>query len=149
MNVAVEFSESLEGVPLTYGGLLRVLWNAKKTKLEAKLELVDNPGLNRTKVNNFKIAVRLFDLSHTVDFGEVNGKLMQEYVVECYVILQATNVVTTEVQVLNRWPSRLGDNYVDSGNQYPVETLVRAAPAPRAKSRKPGSSKTKRPGRPK
>lgn len=148
MNVAVELSESLEDVPLTYGGILRVLWNAKKTKLDAKLELVDNPGLNRTKVNNFKIAVRFFDLSHTIDFGEVNGKLMQEYVVECYVILQATNVVTTEVQVLNRWPSRLGDNYVDSGNQYPVETVVRAVPAPRPKRKSP-SSKGKRPESPK
>ena len=147
MNVAVEHSESREGVPLTYGGILRVSWNAKKTKLDAKLELVDNPGLNRTKVNNFKIAVRFFDLSHPIDFGEVNGKLMQEYVVECYVILQATNVVTTEIQVLNRWPSRLGDNYVDSGHQYPVEAIMRAVPAPRVKSRQPAGSKTKRPGR--
>ncbi len=147
MNVAVELSESLEGVPLTYGGILRVPWNAKKTRLDAKLELIDNPGLNRTKVNNFKIAVRFFDLSHTIDFGEVNGKLMQEYVVEGYVILQATNVVTTEVQVLNRWPSRLGENYVDSGNQYPVEAIMRAVPAPREKSRQPASSPAKRPGR--
>jgi hypothetical protein len=121
MNVDVDLHDYFEGFSFEYGGFLRVLWNARKTKLEGKLELVDNPGLNRTKINNFKIAVKFYDLSHPIDFGEVDGKLMQEYVVECYAELIATNVITTEAEVLDRWPSNLGENYQDSGNQYPVE----------------------------
>ena len=117
MNVAVDLHDNFEGFSFGYRGLLRVPWNVRKTKLDGKLELVDNPGLNRTKINNFKIAVRFFDLSHTIDFGVVNGKLIQELVLECYVELQATNVITTEVQLLDRWPSILGENYQDSGNQ--------------------------------
>ena len=133
MIVAVDLHDYFEGFSFEYRGLLRVPWNPKKTKLDGKLELVDNPGLNRTKINNFKIAVRFFDVSHTIDFGVINGKTMQEYVVECYAELQATNVITTEVQVLDRWPSNLGENYLDSGNQYPVEDTARAV---RAKPKK-------------
>ena len=147
MNVAVDLHDYFEGFSFEYRGLLRVPWNPKKTKLDGKLELVDNPGLNRTKINNFKIAVRFFDVSHTIDFGVISGKPMQENVVECYAELQATNVITTEVQVLDRWPSNLGENYQDSGNQYPVDDTARAVravppkrktpqPSPPARSRK-------------
>ena len=147
MNVAVSLAASFEGSPFTYGGLLRVPWNVKKTKLDGKLELADNPGLNRAKINNFKIAVRFYDLSHSIDFGQVNGKDMQEWVVECYVEMQATNLMTTEVQVLNRWPSNLGDNYVDSGNQYPVETIARVIPTPRARQNAPKAGSTPKSGK--
>jgi hypothetical protein len=121
VNANVDLHDYFEGFSFEYRGLLRVPWNSRKTKLDGKLELVENPGLNRTKINNFRIGVKMYDVSHTIDFGEVNGKLMQEYVVECYVELTATNVFTTEVQVLDRWPSNLGENYQDAGNQYPVE----------------------------
>src|SRR5882757_5765847 len=111
MNVDVDLHDYFEGFSFAYRGVLRIPWNPRKTKLDGKLELVDNPGLNRTKINNFRIAVKFVDLSHTLDFGLVNGKQMQEYVVECYVELIATNVFTTEVQVLDRWPSNLGEHY--------------------------------------
>ena len=121
MNVDVDLHDYFEGFSFEYRGLLRVPWNSRKTKLDGKLELVENPGLNRTKINNFKIAVKLYDLSHITDFGEIDGQDMVEYDVECYAELIATNVVTTEVQLLDRWPSNLGLNYEDSGNQYPAE----------------------------
>jgi hypothetical protein len=153
MTVDVDLHDYFEGFSFEYRGLLRVPWNSRKTKLDGKLELVDNPGLNRTKINNFKIAVKFIDLSHTIDFGEVDGKQMQEFVVECYAELTATNVFTTEVEVLDRWPSNLGNNYEDSGNQYPVEgaapprrqsvTKKLTAPA-RAAPRRSKGRKTKR-----
>ena len=153
MNVDVDLHDYFEGFSFEYRGVLRVPWNSRKTKLDGKLELVDNPGLNRTKINNFKIAVKFFDLSHAIDFGEADGKQWQEYDVECYAELTATNVVTTEVQVLDRWPSNLGSNYEESGNQYPVEdgtpkkkliaTKASVAPAP-ATSRPAKARKKKR-----
>lgn len=142
MNVDVDLHDYFEGFSFEYRGLLRVPWNARKTQLTGKLELVDNPGLNRTKINNFKIAVKFYDLSHTRDFGEVGGVHMVEYVVECYAELTATNVFTTEVQVLDRWPSNLGDNYEDSGNQYPADD--EAAP-PKRKTALPERKKAAKP----
>lgn len=140
MTVVVELHDYFEGFSFEYRSQLRVPWNVRKTKLDGKLELVDNPGLNRTKINNFKIAVRFYDLSHVIDFGVINGKQTQEYVVECYAELQATNVITSEVQTLDRWPSNLGEDYQDSGNQYPVEAGLRGVAAPRPK-RKPAKKK--------
>jgi hypothetical protein len=142
MNADVDLHDYFEGFSFEYRGVLRVLWNPRKTKLDGNLELVDNPGLNRTKINNFKIAVKFIDLSHTIDFGVVNGKQMQEYVVECYAELTATNVFTTEVEVLDRWPSNLGENYQDSGNQYPVEDEAPKKQAPTAALKRGKSSES-------
>jgi len=135
MTVDVDLHDYFEGFSFEYRDLLRVPWNPRKTRLDGKLELVDNPGLNRIKINNFKISVKFLDLSHTIDFGEVDGKQMQEFVVECYTELIATNVFTTEVQVLDRWPSNLGNNYEDSGNQYPVESITAGKKLTVAKAR--------------
>lgn len=144
MNVDIELYDYFEGFSFQYRGLLRVPWNRAKTKLEGKLDLVDNPGLNRTKINNFKIAVRLFDVSHTIDFGVVGGQPMEEYVVECYAELTATNLVTTEVQTLDRWPSNLGLNYQDYGNPYPVNDVSPPKKRSPAKSKPPKSGTRKK-----
>jgi hypothetical protein len=148
MNVDVDLHDYFEGFSFEYRGVLRVPWNSRKTKLDGKLELVDNPGLNRAKINNFKIAVKFFDLSHTNDFGEANGTQWQEYDVECYAELTATNVVTTEVQVLDRWPSNLGNNYEESGNQYPVEDAAPKKKLITAKAKAAAGPKVSRPAKP-
>ncbi len=121
MSEDVVLRASFEAFDFEYRGILRVPWNPRKTKLDGKLELRDNPGLNRSKVNNFKIAVRFVDQSDTRDFGVIDGKRTVEFVVDCFAELTALNVFTTEIEVLDRWPSKLGDNYVESGNQYPVD----------------------------
>jgi hypothetical protein len=143
MSEDVVLRASFEAFDFEYRGILRVPWNPRKTKLDGKLELRDNPGLNRNKINNFKIAVRFIDQSYTRDFGVIDGKRMMEFVVDCYAELTALNVFTTEIEVLDRWPSKLGDDYMESGNQYSTDDAdakareVRVAPKASAKVKSP------------